>query len=330
MKTIDDLQEFFTQDLGGALYELESDRRDILKKTKSLVITTGMTLIISVAVILLIKSAAVFCVGVAIISVVIAIAWYFIGIAPRIKTFTDRFKQSVIGSLVQFIDPGLDFYPDRFIHQGNFMQSTIFKQAPDRYKGEDYVCGSIDGTNLEFSEIHAEYKTETRNSKGHRSTQWHTIFKGVFFIAEFNKNFKGATIILPDLAEKMFGFLGTTLQKWNLSREDLVKLEDPEFEKQFVVYGDDQIESRYILTTSMMERIMNFYKSISKISGKELYLAFIDGKIFIAISSNKDLFEPKLLSPNDNLELIKEYFLNLQLLTGIVEELKLNRKINKR
>ena len=58
----------------------------------------------------------------------------------------------------------------------------------------------------------------------------------------------------------MFGFLGTKLQKMNKGRGDLVKLENPEFESEFAVYSGDQIESRYILSSSLMERILSFKK----------------------------------------------------------------------
>ncbi len=48
-------------------------------------------------------------------------------------------------------------------------------------------------TAVEFSQVHAQYKTESSrtDSDGHTETDehWHTIFKGIFFIADFNKHF---------------------------------------------------------------------------------------------------------------------------------------------
>ena len=44
----------------------------------------------------------------------------------------------------------------------------------------------------------------------------------------------------------------------NFSRPPLVKLEDPEFEKHFVVSGEDQVEARYILSTCLMQRLTDF------------------------------------------------------------------------
>ena len=54
----------------------------------------------------------------------------------------------------------------------------------------------------------------------------------------------------PDVAEKLLGnFLGNLVQKYNFPQSGkLVKLENVKFEKEFAVYGTDQIESRFVLT----------------------------------------------------------------------------------
>ena len=100
-------------------------------------------------------------------------------------------------------------------------------------------------------------------------------------------------------------------------------MDDPEFEKQFVVYGSDQVEARYILSTSLMRRILD-YKNKTK---KSIYISFIDDKLFFAISYFKNLFEPKLFMTLLNFNLIKEYYEDLELTISIVEELNLNIRI---
>jgi hypothetical protein len=204
------------------------------------------------------------------------------------------------------------------------MDSQIFLTHPDRYKCEDYVSGKIGETFIEFSEVHSEYKTETTDSKGNHHTQWHTIFMGLFFIADFNKNFSGTTVVLPDLAEKTFGFLGKIFQSWNLTRKgQLIKLEDPEFEKLFVVYGDNQITARYILTPGLMQRLVEFRNRLKN----TVYLSFKDSKVYLSISINRNLFEPRIFKSNEDFTLIKDYFDNLHLAGRIIEELNLNTRI---
>jgi len=173
------------------------------------------------------------------------IYWILLGVAGIViftlsyykfyKKFVKNFKTNIIQKIVKFIDNGLLYNQTAGISSGTFMQSNIFLKSPDRYKTEDRVAGIIEKTSIEFAEIHSEYKTVTTDSKGNTKTQWHTIFKGLFFIADFNKDFKTQTVVLPDTLEKMFGFIGKTLQSWNMGRDKLINLEDPEFEKYFAV-----------------------------------------------------------------------------------------------
>ena len=76
-------------------------------------------------------------------------------------------------------------------------------------------------------------------------------------IADFHKNFRFDLLVVPDVAERSFGSLvGNFLQKMNVTRSGrLMKMEDPEFEKYFAVYGRDEIETRYILSPAMMRRM---------------------------------------------------------------------------
>ena len=142
-------------------------------------------------------------------------------------------------------------------------------------------------------------------------------------MADFNKHIRGETVVLPDTAERLFGRLGKKLQALNKPRGQLINLEDPEFEKNFAVYGDDQIQARYILSTSLMKRIMEFKEKTKR----EIYLSFLGMKVHIAIRFRKDLFEPKLFRTLLDFELIREYFEDVMLAYGIVEDLNLNTRI---
>lgn len=234
--------------------------------------------------------------------------------------YAKDFKARIITPLVGAIDPHLLYNPDFMVSQHLFNRCALFQHDTDRYNGNDYVKGSIDGVNLEFSDIHAEY--QTRDSKGR--TQWHTLFRGLFLVAEFNKHFKSRTVILPDLAEKTFGnLIGGWLQSKNSSRDSVIHLDDPEFEKKFVVYGNDPIEARYILTHAMMKRIVEFQKKISH----PLFISFVHNHIHIAIATQKDLFEPSLSTSLLDYKQAMEYVNTLNNTLGLVEELKLNEKL---
>ena len=239
------------------------------------------------------------------------------------KDYKRNFKDQVVRAVVKAYQEDLRYEPHGYIGEQRFRESRLFLKGIDRYKGEDYVSGRRDKTDFEFSEVHAEYKTHTTDSKGRRKTQWHTIFKGVFFIADFHKDFRTHTVVLPDTAEKLFGFLGKKLQEMNFMRGDLIKLEDAEFEEAFCVYGQDQVEARYILSPSLMRRILQCKAKF----GSKIYLAFLKSMVYIAIESSRNRFEPKVFASVNDMSLINEYRYDLDLIVDIVDDLNLNTRV---
>lgn len=247
----------------------------------------------------------------------------FLSFQTLTSGYRKGYKNEVVRAVVEAYQSDLNYEPESFVSESKFHGSKLFLQGIDRYKGEDYVSGKRGKTDFEFSELHAEYKTTTRNSKGRRSTQWHTIFKGVFFIADFHKDFRTHTVALPDTAEKLFGFLGKKLQEMNFARGELIKLEDPDFEREFCVYGDDQIESRYILSPALMRRILSYRAKF----GAQMHLAFLRSKVYVALSTDKNHFEPKVFKPVNDLSQVNAFRYDLDLIIDIIEDLNLNTRL---
>lgn len=81
--------------------------------------------------------------------------------------------------------------------------------------------------------------------------------------------------------------------------------------------------SRYILSTNLMSRLVEFNKK----AGRKVYLSFVDGFVYIAIPYRHNLFEPRLFKSMMSFIPLKEYFQDLQLMIGIVEDLNLNRRL---
>lgn len=331
LKTLDQFRTFFDAELSRDLMEMENIRLELAGRVVKLNKTFGFTLI-ALALFTAFSIAGAFYLAewlfffsVPTIFVIVGflIAWA-IRYTKMTKNYAPEFKQKVISRIIRFIDPNLQYEPEKMVGPEEYQASGLFRSRPDRYKGDDLVHGTLGGTAVRFSELHTQYKRETRDSKGNRKVEYHTIFKGLFFIAEFNKNFKGETYVLPDLAQKAFGnVVGNLFQSWNKGRGQLVRMEDPEFEKNFVVYGTNQIEPRYILSTSLMDRINRFKNRVNR----ELYLSFINNRVYVAISYYKDLFEPRLFKSLLDFNVTQAYYEDLMLAAGIVEELNLNTRI---
>ena len=234
------------------------------------------------------------------------------------------FKEIVVPQIIKFFDPSLEFHPDRMVPSKLYDLSGLFAQEWDDYDGEDFVSGFYKGVEVMFSELKTEYETESTDDEGNTTRTTHTIFDGVFFVADFHKDFKYRTYVLPDVAEKYFGkLLGGFFQKCNVFQSGkLIKLENVEFEKEFAVYADDPVEARYILSPLLMERLLVLRKRFAC----PLQIAFVDSCMFIAISTKEDFFE---LSSLKNFDItVAEHCKNeLEMFLKIVEELNLDRRI---
>jgi hypothetical protein len=241
----------------------------------------------------------------------------------KIGEIQTRFKNEVIAKMIKAIDPSLSYQAHGLISSSDYHKSKLYLSEINKYKGDDLVTGMVGKTAIRFSELLTQMERETRDSKGNTSKSVTTVFKGLFFVGDFNKKFIGETIVLPDTAENLFGSLGTMLQKWNIKREQLVKMEDPEFEKAFCVYSNDQVEARYILSTSLMQRILQF-----KLKAKAtVSMSFIANEVFIGVPLSSNLFEAPFFSSMVNYDRIENFNKYLILFIGIVEDLNLNTRI---
>ena len=296
-----------------------------------------------------------------------------------IQVYGLGFKREIIEKIVGFIDEHntLDYASHLLIEDKHhteicFSRSQLFsngRDLPDFLEQEDCVFGTIEETDIFFSEIVVERVSSIKERFTARLGSFSQqigannfllrvclqiislilntiiylivflikldqlgqhqknlpeinsqppkteIFRGLFFIAKFPKNFENRTFILPNNLENKI-----TFQTW---RGQIVNLEDPEFNRMFSVYGDSQLESRYILSTNLMNRLVQFQKK----ARRNVYISFIEGHVCIAIRYYHNLFEPKLFTSMLSFAPLREYFENLQLMIGIVQDLNLNQKI---
>lgn len=235
--------------------------------------------------------------------------------------YKSRFKNEVIGATLSAIDSSLTINPNDGISQSEFRNSQLFSTSPDRYFTEDLIAGKIDKTSFYFAEVHAEYKTETRTKHG-TQTHWHNILKGIVFAGDFNKHFNGITIIRPkDFGSSVSAWFAKNV--YSFGDKSIVELENDAFNKNFVVYSNNQIEARYILTPALMERIGD----LNERCAYTVSLSFINANMYIAFPLDKNYFEPPifktLLKPN----ILDDDMSVLSFMYDIVHELDLNTRI---
>ena len=99
-------------------------------------------------------------------------------------------------------------------------------------------------------------------------------------------------------------------------------MENPEFEKYYAVYSDDQIEARYILTPEIMGQLVKLRHA----ENNAVRVVFEDDHVAVALERNRGWLEPpsgKLASTAVLADGIDEIFTVLKL----VELLDLNTRI---
>lgn len=315
-----DFEAFYRQRLAPQVAKLEDERKQVVRRIAAwlaLIVPAGAVL---TGILVHVQAYGIF--------VSLAIAGTLGGALAALGLlridYDANFKSRVIQPLIAFYDPGLSYRNGGSIPLQAFVESRLFPGAPpERFGGEDLVTGTLGKTTMGFSEVTAQRVRQVQSGKGETRESVSTIFSGVFFYADFNKDFSGATFVLPDRAQKLFGAFGQLLQSWEKDFGQIVKLEDPEFEQAFVVYSDSQVEARYILTPALMRRILEFHRR----TRRPFRISFVGTRVNVAIDMGRNLFEARLFRTLLEPSLYATFWQDLTLLAGIVEELNLNTRI---
>lgn len=222
---------------------------------------------------------------------------YFRQYMARIKAL-EVLKQSLRSKLFYFLDKSFTYKRISEFPKKLYEESGLFPQGYDSAHAEDFCSGTIDEINFELREIRTA-NIETYKENGKTKKRSIPIFRGIFFCAEFNKNFAGHTIIKTDQFESFFGNFARDAQKlFNIgSSLKVVELENGEFEKNFKVTSTDPVEARFILSPTFMEKILE----LKALKNCELQFSFINSHVLIALPHKNDFFDG-----NFNLEKLHE------------------------
>jgi hypothetical protein len=135
-----------------------------------------------------------------------------------------------------------------------------------------------------------------------------TVFSGKVFKIAAPHPFSGRTVVLRDS-----GWLNRFEQPAGLNK---VGLEDPKFEKAFEVYADDQVESRAILTPTVMEQLLALEQAYA---GRHLRCGFCEGDIFIALEGGAHLDIGGMFSTLVDQHRVDRVAGNLQALMALID-----------
>lgn len=270
---------------------------------------------------------------------VVAIFWY----KKNMDKYRAELKKSVMSKILSLFG-NIYFSGKRNLIRLNTIKNFGLFRSASAKTDDDIVIGLYNGCNFLINEC---LMTHSEGSGKHSRTV--TDFRGFIFQVSMNKPFSGRTIVgVNGDIDKLPGF-------------EEVKLESVEFMKGRKIYATDQIEARYILTTSFMERFDNLGKSFfesrveSNISASgidsgtnpvrndnsfvgrqfaamlerstRVSAAFIGGYAYIFVPCSENLFDVDMTSTLLNPEAYYNIYNQLSAILEIIDYMKLNQKI---
>jgi Protein of unknown function (DUF3137) len=311
MAADNNFKQFYDSELHDLLQPLETERQSV----KKLAVLTCLLFVAAVIAFIITSSSHSGIAGILTLILFLGGIIAVVRLYYRKKSYVSKYKETIVRKIIHFIDPSFQYNPGGHISRTDYDASGLFIEKPERFKGDDYIEGKRDKTFFCFSELHTEHKVGSG-----KNAHWETIFKGLFFIGDFNKHFQGRTYVWSERNPQL-NFLNKLFSSfaWDLAK---VKLESSEFENRFIVYSTDQVEARYILTPSFMERL----SKLQDMMGQKTAFSFVNTNIYVAVPIKDDLFEPSVFSANDY-NTISDYYNTVQMVLGIIDELKLNQRL---
>lgn len=236
------------------------------------------------------------------------------------KEFRVKYKNMYIMPYVKKLGFKYDVWG--FVNATDIITSRIFPSFSFQ-NGNDKISGDIDGVHFEFSDLILQDES-TRNGENDEIFNWmlgrsdgydyrvkDTLFKGIFFVADFFKRINSHTLVVSNPSSA-----GTEgLNKINM--------DNTEFNREFFVFSDDLQNAMYILSPSLMEKILLLKKQMKS----DIAISFISTKIFIRVDREYDSFEPDVDKKVITNNLDKTIKKDLNAFLDIVKILGLNTKI---
>lgn len=303
MKRLDEFRIYYNHSIHPELIRLERNRLRLLGLLffSSILLVTVVLLEIYLGVLALA------------LVLMIPIGAYIVYLLNRIRKFRQLFKPHIMNLILDFIDDGLNYgtlsYESKgLISRQCFLDSRIFSTGAPFYQGEDYISGKVGEMDFELCELLVQEPSPVRNRLDY-------VFKGIFLHATFNEEAEGTIVVWP---RELRQYLTKSIRAFtwdggiNVDHEIL----NEKFREHFLTYATEETHVISILSDPMQEAIVRYREQ----SGKEMYISFIDRKIYAAITEPKDILEPFIFRSNLSFELVREFFEDINLALSIIED----------
>ncbi|PKK93554.1 MAG: hypothetical protein CVV61_04105 [Tenericutes bacterium HGW-Tenericutes-6] len=240
--------------------------------------------------------------------ILLLVAGAFFGKAQNhARSFRRIVKSEFVTTLLKETFEDVSYDQFSFIPISTINQTQTIKR-PDRYHGEDYMKGTYKGVKFELSDIDLKERVETRDSKGNVTVSYQTYFKGRWYIFKFERNFNEVLKIIEGR-----GYQANTRGLTKIDTEMI------EFNKKFAIYSTTQEHAFYLITSSMLEKLM----ALEKLHRGSILYCFQGNELHIGVNDNRNYLELSIKTPIQE-ESIKDFIADIDLIPAIINELRLD------
>lgn len=198
-------------------------------------------------------------------------------------------NEKLIKEIVIYIshDTNASYEPNKRIKEDNIKEMELFDLNNLKYNGKNAILVNYKGNNMSFADMEVYYIKEklveetTYDNQGNKIVKQKIkkfkkhIFDGCYISATLNKRIAEHIYMIPNNISDLL--LNGAIRDYITYSGDEVKLENLDLSKKYKVYSDDEIQARYVLSMSLMERIN---KIDNELAGKK-YIVFKEGRRFV-------------------------------------------------
>lgn len=255
--------------------------------------------------------------------------WSLVSIwcSQPVKQYKHSVHQAIFPNIFSFFGQDYKYQDNPWGGVARFDASKLIPKY-DSDLSDNHITGTYDGVSLELMTSNLTRKSDgvgfyngsMSDGGGSYATigQSYTVFEGLLVNLRMNKDFTSTTLV-----ERNHGGVFEFLDNCASSLER-VHLEDPVFEKEFAVRSNNQVEARYLLTPTFMERLIK----LSALFSNKIKCSFYNkNSLLIMIPTNKKFFAVSSIFVKDNfIEDIDIILQQMHQIFSIIEVLKLGQK----
>lgn len=191
------------------------------------------------------------------------------------KTLSEEIVNGVLTEVFEEVEYNpFGHIPDAAIKEAHMLFPISF----ERVRGSDYVKAAYKGIPIELSDVELYHIDSVYNEE---RNEWedreNLAFQGQWLICGGSRKLSGEVHLAPCTGKSRRQF-----------KKERILTGNEAFDERFIVTAQYEQEAFYILTSHMMEYILDVQQKV----GGDLYMSFLqDEKLHIAVKSGRNFFE---------------------------------------